>query len=493
MDITGTNGNDILTGTVGDDRFYNIGTGADKIDGVLGKDSLSIGNANDPSNININYTNLTNGKITNGNNNGTTFKHIDTVSFSTGTGNDYINVSAANGNNYIDAGVGNNTIVSGAGNDVINTGGGNDAINAGAGDDTISSGAGADIIDGGAGKDNFFLNNFGDTANTTITYSDPSKGSIVGGSNNGTTFKNIEAVDFTTGSGNDYINVSAAAGTNYIDTGAGNDTILGGAGNENIMAGAGDDLILSGAGADTIDGGAGNDYLSIKNASDITNTTISYSNSASGSILGGSNNGTTFQNIEIVEFTTGSGDDIIDVSAANKSTIVAGAGNDTIFGSAIGANYILGGDGDDKIVGGAGNDTLIGGAGNDTLTGGGGKDLLTGGGGSNTFHFGDTLNPLGIATITDYTVGADKVELGKFYFTGLTTPTGLSLIATDFSTVVTDLDAATATGGIVYNNSNGKLFYNADGSAAGFGIDGGQFAQLTSGLALTNNDFIATL
>jgi Ca2+-binding RTX toxin-like protein len=473
--FTGTNGNDILTGTVFDDRFFDLGVGADKIDGVLGNDSLSMANANDPSNININYTNSTNGKITNGINNGTTFKNIDTVSFSTGSGNDYINVSAANGNNYIDAGVGNNTIISGAGNDVLNAGAGNDLVKAGAGDDTIAVGAGADSIHGGAGNDNFFINNFSDTANTTITYSDPSKGSIVGGANNGTIFENIESVDFTSGSGNDYINVSAATGINFIDTGAGNDTILGGAGNENIMAGAGDDLILNGTGADTIDGGAGNDYLSIKNAGDITNTIISYSNPANGSILGGSNNGTIFQNIETVEFTTGSGDDSIDVSAASKSTIVAGAGNDTIFGSAIGANQIIGGDGNDKIRGGVGNDTLTGGAGNDT------------------FHF--TTNPattLGVATITDYTVGADKIELGKSYFTGLTTPIGLSLIATDFSTVVTDLDAATATGGIVYNNSNGKLFYNADGSAAGFGTNGGQFAQLGSGLALTNTDFSTT-
>jgi hypothetical protein len=36
------------------------------------------------------------------------------------------------------------------------------------------------------------------------------------------------------------------------------------------------------------------------------------------------------------------------------------------------------------------------------------------------------------------------------------------------------------------------LFYNADGSAAGFGTNGGQFAQLGSGLALTNTDFSTT-
>jgi serralysin len=71
----------------------------------------------------------------------------------------------------------------------------------------------------------------------------------------------------------------------------------------------------------------------------------------------------------------------------------------------------------------------------------------------------------------------------------LATTAGNPLAIADFSTVITDAAAATANSGIVYNSANGKLFYNVDGSAAGFGTSGGQFAQLTAGLGLTAGDF----
>ena len=47
---------------------------------------------------------------------------------------------------------------------------------------------------------------------------------------------------------------------------------------------------------------------------------------------------------------------------------------------------------------------------------------------------------------------------------------------------------------IVYNGIDGKLFYNPNLMAAGFGGTGdGYFAQLTTGLNLTYNDFTVTV
>jgi hypothetical protein len=49
---------------------------------------------------------------------------------------------------------------------------------------------------------------------------------------------------------------------------------------------------------------------------------------------------------------------------------------------------------------------------------------------------------------------------------------------------------------IVYNGISGKLFYNPNLMAAGFGsgsTSDGYFAQLTTGLNLTHNDFIVTV
>jgi glycerophosphoryl diester phosphodiesterase len=101
------------------------------------------------------------------------------------------------------------------------------------------------------------------------------------------------------------------------------------------------------------------------------------------------------------------------------------------------------------------------------------------------------LNQVGLDTINDFTVGQDNILLSKAVFGSLSTAAGNPLVGADFITVTSDVAAGTATGAIVYNSANGKLFYNSDGSTAGFGASGGQFANLTSGLTLTNNDFKA--
>ena len=63
-----------------------------------------------------------------------------------------------------------------------------------------------------------------------------------------------------------------------------------------------------------------------------------------------------------------------------------------------------------------------------------------------------------------------------------------------YENILTNAAAAIATMAIVYNGISGKLFYNPNIAAAGFGggTSDGQFAQLTAGLNLTHNDFIVT-
>ena len=98
------------------------------------------------------------------------------------------------------------------------------------------------------------------------------------------------------------------------------------------------------------------------------------------------------------------------------------SGNDTFHGSDAynwtmngggGADTLTGGKGNDHLDGGAGADHLDGASGNDVISGGSGADFLTGGAGSDTFVYtavaGST--PSAHDTITDFTVGTDKIDL----------------------------------------------------------------------------------
>jgi Ca2+-binding RTX toxin-like protein len=353
---TGAGVDRIYAGT-GDD-FISSGTGADIIDGEAGKDRIYINNSTYAANISIVNTTATNGTITGGFNNGTTFKNIESGSFTTGFGNDFINISASKGDNTVFAGSGNDTIYGGSGNDYIDASIGKDTIFTGAGNDSIVVYAGTDNIDGGIGKDRLTINNGFDTVNTTTIYRTANDGTIAGGSSNGTAFKNIESVDLTAGSAYDYIDVSAATGDNYINAGGGDDIIVTSIGNDTIYGGSGNDVIDSGTGTDILDGGAGNDKFYIRNNSGTANTTITYLTATSGKISGGSNNGTTFKNIEAGVIWTGAGNDKIDLAAS------------------AGDNYIESGAGNDNIYGGSGNDEINAGKGADVINGGGGKDLL---------------------------------------------------------------------------------------------------------------------
>jgi serralysin len=171
------------------------------------------------------------------------------------------------------------------------------------------------------------------------------------------------------------------------------------------------------------------------------------------------------------------------------------AGNDVLFGTRCGDSisglagddYIRGRAGNDIIFGNEGKDALIGNAGNDILNGGANDDILTGGAGRDQFIFGDTAPfntaALGIDRINDFTPGKDLIGLSKATFANL----GAEL-ASAFGTVADDAAAESSAFSIVYNTSNGKLWYNTNGADAGFG-DGGQFASLFEQPAISANNF----
>ena len=144
---------------------------------------------------------------------------------------------------------------------------------------------------------------------------------------------------------------------------------------------------------------------------------------------------------------------------------------------------MYGGAGNDALFGGTEADNFNGGTGNDTIDGGGGTDLLTGGAGADRFHFGTALTVAGVATITDFTHGVDKIGLSHAIFTK-TNPAGGTLKGGMFFVGAHVHDGNDH---IIYNQANGWLIYDSNGKAAG----GEQhFATLAAHLHVSASDFL---
>jgi Ca2+-binding RTX toxin-like protein len=119
------------------------------------------------------------------------------------------------------------------------------------------------------------------------------------------------------------------------------------------------------------------------------------------------------------------------------------------------------------------------------LAGGAGEDLLTGGGGSDRFRFNGAN--FGLDRITDYQVGADKIELQLSGFGALKITAGL--IIQDFDVVANDQAVAFSDRALVFSRSSGKLIYNANRAEGGLG-NGGELALFNSNVVLDVHDLM---
>ncbi len=135
------------------------------------------------------------------------------------------------------------------------------------------------------------------------------------------------------------------------------------------------------------------------------------------------------------------------------------------------------------MSGGADNDVVNGGAGNDTVIGGSGRDVLLGEDGLDAFVFNAPLNPItNVDRIRDFNVADDTIWLNDSVF-GQAGPVG-PLAPEAFTIGAT---AADATDRIIYNQANGSLYYDPDGSGSAQQV---LFARIPAGLAVTNADFL---
>uniref|UniRef100_A0A8J7AB09 FG-GAP repeat protein n=1 Tax=Desmonostoc muscorum LEGE 12446 TaxID=1828758 RepID=A0A8J7AB09_DESMC len=335
--------------------------------------------------------------------------------------------------------------------------------------------------------------------------------------------------------GND--NISGNGGNDNISGGNGNDTISGNGGNDTLVGGNGNDTFILGLGDgnDTI-----TDFAGIRTGSNPSATVINQLDTLQfiGSGLtarnlqltqNGSNLELTFldatstkvtlenfqlENLDNVpargsrpaignilfdgQTSVTDSFDVFDANSTqtnlfNKNTVTfLNDLNNNVAGFYNSNDVINGQGGNDIINGNSGNDLLRGGEGDDILVGGQGNDVLVGGVGADFFAYNSngefTTTIFGIDTITDFNSSeGDKIVLDKTTFSAITSAVGTGFSNTnDFQ--ITNL-AGTSTATIVYNSVSGQLFYNQNGSAAGFG-SGGLFATLTGAPTLIASDFL---
>ena len=145
-------------------------------------------------------------------------------------------------------------------------------------------------------------------------------------------------------------------------------------------------------------------------------------------VLAGSGNDTVYGNSAANRIYGGDGNDTL-YGGDGTDTLFGGNGADVIYGGATTADLrdlILAGDGDDFVYGGYGNDDIYGQGGNDTIVGGFGADILRGQGG-NDIITGSALSDLIFGNdgndFLNGGFGHDRVNGGagadKFYHLGI--------------------------------------------------------------------------
>jgi Ca2+-binding RTX toxin-like protein len=388
---------------------------------------------------------------------------------------------------------------------------GNDTLIGFEGNDSLNGGLGVDLLQGGPGDDTYTVDHSGDSVVELVGEGRDTVYSSV----SWTLGANLERLYLTgsvaiEGIGNELANTlvghSSTAG-NVLTGGAGDDAYYVDA-NDVVVesAGEGNDIVY-GSVSWTLGANLERLYLTGSAAvdgtgNDLANRLYGQANSAINTLSGGTGNDIYYvgSNDVIVELAGqgtdtayGYGDYTLATGVSVENLYLNVTTDQTLIGNELannlrgnaGSDTLRGLDGNDSLNGGLGADMLEGGQGNDTLAGSFGNDTLSGGNGSDIFRFDTALDATSnLDSVIDFSVVDDSFQLENGIFTSLT-QTG-TLAAGLFVIGTAALDANDK---LIYDNTNGALFYDADGSGSGGAI---QFAVLGTSLALTNLDFVVT-
>lgn len=392
----------------------------------------------------------------------------------------------------------------------------NDVLNGQGGYDQLRGGLGTDQMDGGDGDDWFFVDDAGDIvregageghdrvfASTSYTLTTGSEVEVLSTDNNvGTTAINLKGNELTqTIYGND--------GSNLLDSAAGDpDLLIGRFGNDSyLIRNAGDSVAeLTGQGTDQVF--ASVSYVLKAGVSVETLSTSSSAGTGAINLTGNELAQTIIGNdgANILDSGTGANDVMIGRlgndtyivrNAGDSITETAGQGTDRVLA---GVSYTLAagvsvenlstdstpGTSDINLTGNEQIQTVVGNAGDNLLYGRLGNDLLIGGGGNDKFAFDTALNAAtNLDTINDFVVGSDQVQLDNaVVFAGLANG---AVPAGQFRSGAGITTPADGDDHLIYNTTNGALYYDADGTGASPTV---QFATLTGAPALTTGSFL---
>jgi Ca2+-binding RTX toxin-like protein len=266
------------------------------------------------------------------------------------------------GSDTLIGGKGNDSITGGSGNDLIIGGDGNDALLAGSGTDQIYSGGGNSLLVGGPGNDSLYGGGGKDTIHggSGVYFID-------GGSGNDVIYGDTGSGIIHAGNGNTTIDCRTCTNPIQIFGDGGSDVIYGGSGNDTIYAGTGgNNVVHGGGGNDLIYGGSGGDAL--------------YADTGNDTIYGGTGNEFLYGGDGLGLQPNAAGNGLVnaggDGKSAGSSLLIAGPGNDVLYGDSTGHNTLHGGAGSDTLYAGLGGDYLAAGTGVDDLYGGPGNDSL---------------------------------------------------------------------------------------------------------------------
>lgn len=403
-------------------------------------------------------------------------------------------------------------------------------LNGMAGDDTIFGGSdadlfvfynvadpGDDVVDGAGGYDRLWVGWQGAAQVDFRTGTSTEVGSVrfsgieeaIGGDfNDRLTADNAGRV-LMGGDGNDTVTGGAGddelwgEGGFELWSGDGDDVIAGGAGNDTIFGNQGDDTVAGGVGRDRINLAFSDPLGDPESGADTVLFAEAPSSASQDTIVG-------FQvNVDELAFNNethanlGAAGDFAPGDARFHAAAGASAGHDgtdrviydTLSGNVWydadglgGAAPVLvatlegapelsatditvvgdggGGGSGQHLVGTSGRDRLNGGPGDDTLEGAAGLDTLTGAGGDDSFVFRHSGNS-NFDRITDFAPGADALHFDDAAFSRIGAAGEFSAGDDRFFAADGARAGQDAEDRLVYNTSNGYLWYDADGSGSG--------------------------